>query len=147
MSTHLVGILICVAVCMAVNALNNVAGSYISHVGTKPGSLRGRRTLSMALSAIPLAAVAVACVLLASKNARKTPQPEGPVETAEHPQTIPITQREREVISLMATGLANKEIADRLCISSLTVKNHVYNIYQKTGVKSRVQMLRYFMSA
>ncbi len=53
-----------------------------------------------------------------------------------------ITPREAEVIVLISTGKSNKEIADLMCVSFATARTHVYNIFQKTGVKSRVELLR-----
>lgn len=50
-----------------------------------------------------------------------------------------LTKREYEVISLIAEGLNNKEIAERLFISEKTVKNHVSNIFRKIGVSDRLQ--------
>jgi DNA-binding CsgD family transcriptional regulator len=55
-----------------------------------------------------------------------------------------LSGREREIVSLLNRGLSNKEIAYSLKITSITVKNHVYNIYQKTGVRSRVELLNLF---
>ncbi len=52
-----------------------------------------------------------------------------------------LTEREWEIVGLLGRGLANKQIADKLFISPATVKNHIYNIYQKTGVKSRVELI------
>jgi DNA-binding NarL/FixJ family response regulator len=54
---------------------------------------------------------------------------------------LELTEREWEIVEHLGRGLANKEIADKLCISPATVKNHIYNIYQKTGVKSRVELI------
>lgn len=50
-----------------------------------------------------------------------------------------LTKREYEVISLIADGLNNKEIAQKLFISEQTVKNHVSNIFKKIEVGDRVQ--------
>lgn len=50
-----------------------------------------------------------------------------------------ITTREQAVLQLLCEGLANREIALRLCVSSGTVKTHLTNIYGKLGVRSRVQ--------
>jgi DNA-binding NarL/FixJ family response regulator len=50
-----------------------------------------------------------------------------------------LTQREKEVLQLIAEGKGNKEIADLLYISTETVKSHVKNIFKKFGVKNRVQ--------
>lgn len=51
----------------------------------------------------------------------------------------PLSQREREVLALMADGLSNGKIAQRLDVSLSTVKAHSYNIYSKLGVHSRMQ--------
>jgi two-component system, NarL family, nitrate/nitrite response regulator NarL len=52
-------------------------------------------------------------------------------------ETTGLTSREREVVKLIAEGLANKEIAARLCIEVATVKNHVHNILEKLQVSRR----------
>ena len=49
----------------------------------------------------------------------------------------PLTERELEILSLLADGLSNKEIAYRLGISSITVRNHAANLYGKLHVESR----------
>ena len=52
-----------------------------------------------------------------------------------------ISKREQEVAELILQGKSNKEIEKKLFISIHTVKNHVYNLYQKLGVKSRAQFI------
>jgi DNA-binding NarL/FixJ family response regulator len=54
-----------------------------------------------------------------------------------------LTSRERQIGKLAATGLRNREIADRLGISAGTVKVHLHNVYRKLGVRGRVQLATY----
>lgn len=63
------------------------------------------------------------------------------VRAPESPETL--TQREVEVLRLMAKGLSNKEIAHELGIGEKTVKTHVSNILGKLGVLSRTQAALY----
>jgi len=52
---------------------------------------------------------------------------------------LPLSPREREILSLLASGDSNKEIADRLNLAEGTVKNHVTNILTKLDVRDRTQ--------
>lgn len=52
-----------------------------------------------------------------------------------------LTDREREILTLLSEGFANKEIADRLFISVPTVRTHLYHIYEKLHVRSRAQAI------
>jgi NarL family two-component system response regulator LiaR len=59
------------------------------------------------------------------------------------PTPDPLTQRELEVLRLVAQGLDNQEIADRLVISEATVRTHVSNILSKLHLASRTQAALY----
>jgi len=54
-----------------------------------------------------------------------------------------LTPREAEVLALIAEGLTNTEIADRLVVSAATVKSHVNHIFAKAGVRDRAQAVVY----
>ena len=55
-------------------------------------------------------------------------------------QSVKMTNREREIVGLIAEGLANKEIAFKLNLSIYTVKSHVHNILEKMSLNTRVQI-------
>ena len=54
-----------------------------------------------------------------------------------------LTAREAEVLTLLASGLSNAEIARRLYLSNATVKTHINRIFAKTGARDRAQAVRY----
>ena len=60
-------------------------------------------------------------------------------KSADEPELVRLSQRETDVAQLIAEGLANKEIADRLGISTETVRGHLKNIYEKLHVRSRTE--------
>ncbi len=65
-----------------------------------------------------------------------------------HPATrnrerSPLSQREREIVSLVAQGYKNREMAEKMFISEQTVKNHLHNIFDKLGVSDRLELALY----
>lgn len=54
--------------------------------------------------------------------------------------SIQLTSREREIVTLISEGLGNKEIAERLHIATYTVKSHVHNILEKLALNTRLQI-------
>jgi DNA-binding NarL/FixJ family response regulator len=64
-------------------------------------------------------------------------------EPARVVEDVRMTRREREVIDLIAEGLSNKEIAQRLNIATHTVKSHVRNVMEKLALHTRLQIAAY----
>jgi DNA-binding NarL/FixJ family response regulator len=58
----------------------------------------------------------------------------------------PFTQREQEVVALVADGLSNKAIAARLGVSTRTVEGHINHIFTKLGVESRTELVRFVLT-
>jgi DNA-binding NarL/FixJ family response regulator len=59
------------------------------------------------------------------------------------PPPAGLTSREAEVLTLLAAGLSNTEIAQRLFLSNATVKTHINRIFAKTGARDRAQAVRF----
>jgi DNA-binding NarL/FixJ family response regulator len=58
-------------------------------------------------------------------------------------EAVRMTQREREVITLLSEGMSNKEIAHRIHISTYTVKSHIHNIMEKLALHTRLEIANY----
>jgi two-component system nitrate/nitrite response regulator NarL len=58
-------------------------------------------------------------------------------------ESVRMTKRERQVIELIADGYTNKEIAQKLHLSTYTVKSHVHNILEKLALSTRVQIAKH----
>jgi pimeloyl-ACP methyl ester carboxylesterase/DNA-binding CsgD family transcriptional regulator len=62
-------------------------------------------------------------------------------DAGEDPAFASLSPREREILALLAEGLANADVAERLAISDKTVRNHVSNVFDKLGVWTRAQAI------
>jgi len=65
----------------------------------------------------------------------------GPKAAGRHPDLARLTEREREVLALVAQGLSNEEVAVRLYLSPLTTKTHVSHIMSKLSARDRAQLV------
>ena len=71
------------------------------------------------------------------------PQPTAPQAATRERERSPLSQREREIVALVAQGFKNKEMAEKMFISEQTVKNHLHNIFDKLGVSDRLELALY----
>jgi DNA-binding NarL/FixJ family response regulator len=73
-------------------------------------------------------------------------EPPAPAQVQSAPrdrERSPLSQREREIVALVAQGFKNKEMAEKMFISEQTVKNHLHNIFDKLGVSDRLELALY----
>jgi DNA-binding NarL/FixJ family response regulator len=69
--------------------------------------------------------------------------PPPPMPAPRDRERSPLSQREREIVALVAQGFKNKEMAEKMFISEQTVKNHLHNIFDKLGVSDRLELALY----
>jgi len=85
----------------------------------------------------------VQAALVAAATAAAPAAPAPAAEAAAFPAPDGLTQREAEILALIAQGLTNPEIAARLFLSNHTVKTHISRIFAKTGSRDRVAAIGY----
>jgi DNA-binding NarL/FixJ family response regulator len=98
------------------------------------------RALHSAASGLSVMDPAVHDALLSAASAGSTPNAAAPTNT-EPPDGL--TRREFEMLTLIAAGATNTEIADRLVVSNHTVKSHINRIFAKTGSRDRAAAIGY----
>jgi DNA-binding NarL/FixJ family response regulator len=86
-----------------------------------------------------LRAVAAGEMLIAPQDLVRSLRSVGETSVGSEDLIAPLTDREEEVLRLLATGLSNRDIASLLFIAESTVKTHVEHIIGKLGVSDRVQ--------
>lgn len=69
-------------------------------------------------------------------NKRKAPR-------SSKSESFSLTSRELEILQYITEGMSNQDIADRLFLSPHTIKTHIYNLYKKIDVKSRLQAIQW----
>src|SRR5690242_345922 len=83
-----------------------------------------------------------AAVIRQFVSADEVPPPQQAAAPRERERS-PLSQREREIVALVAQGFKNKEMAEKMFISEQTVKNHLHNIFDKLGVSDRLELALY----
>lgn len=99
-----------------------------------------------ALLSLPLAYALTAVQFLLSASGKERAGAAGSEAMTELPRSLALraklTAREEEMARLILQGMENKEIAGELSLSENTVRNHIYNLYQKLGIQRRMDLLR-----
>src|SRR6185295_651464 len=111
------------------------AGGYVL-MGSTPEELVA--VIRAAQQGLATGSPRVIAAVLARIAALSRPDEQGPPA----PEIEPLTQREREILGLLAAGLGNKEVGRRLGITVQTVKNHVHRILEKLRVHRRRDAVR-----
>jgi DNA-binding NarL/FixJ family response regulator len=80
-------------------------------------------------------------------NEKPPPQPQMPSPAVPRErERSPLSLRECEIVSLVAQGFKNKEMAEKMLITEQTVKNHLHNIFDKLGVSDRLELALHFIA-
>jgi DNA-binding CsgD family transcriptional regulator len=125
-----------------------------TRIGARPYVARGRIGLARALAATGEHQRAVALARAGAAEARRLDMP-GLLRDADTfladaaakaRAEDPLSQREHEVVELVAQALTNREVARRLVLSERTVEAHVRSILAKTGHTSRAELIRWFLT-
>lgn len=57
-----------------------------------------------------------------------------------------LSKREEEIALLVATGLSNREVAERLSLNQRTAENHLFRVYEKLGISTRIELVLHILS-
>lgn len=123
-------------------ALPSLAQIVLEYVPGAPAALRGQPFVQLVFFFATVGLI-IAYVMRSPEQAAATGGMDLPVQFV---LRYGITPRECDIIAMMEKGHNNRQLAERLFISTRTVKNHVYHIYQKTGAANKVQLINLMRS-
>jgi DNA-binding NarL/FixJ family response regulator len=121
-------------------ALHAGARSYLTKDADRT---RIAQALQAAVGGLTVVDPSVHATLLAAATAARGPGPAAAASAATVPSPDGLTERELEILSLIARGLTNPEIAAQLFLSNHTVKTHIGRIFAKTGSRDRAAAIGY----
>jgi DNA-binding NarL/FixJ family response regulator len=107
--------------------------------------LTGAVNLAIGVRPVLAAGAAIAVLAVRLVAGLAWPRPAPPVVPTSHDQRSMLSRRELEVASLVADGLSNREIGDKLFITERTVDNHVQHIFNKLNFNSRAQIAAWYV--
>jgi len=93
------------------------------------------------LTTQPPEVLLVTCQYLTSGPRREQMMPTQPNNQQNAPWLSGLTKQEQTIVDLVGQGLSNKEIADQLCISPITVRHHLTSIFDKSGATNRQKLI------
>jgi DNA-binding NarL/FixJ family response regulator len=117
---------------------STVATSAVLRIGARAGRTHIAQALQAAARGLTVFDPRVHATLLAATAAPAKPEPARPAPTPDG-----LTQREVEILGLIARGLTNSEIAAKLFLSNHTIKTHINRIFAKTGSRDRAAAIGY----
>jgi DNA-binding NarL/FixJ family response regulator len=133
------------AIVLLVNTPESLRGvlrtQALGYVLTSDGKREFESALSYAAEGIPYYSEKIADELTRMSSLHRD-LPRGEPET----EGTPLTKREWEIISLVASGYSSWEIGDQLCISPMTVNTHRRNLMRKLGVKNALGLVKYALT-
>jgi len=121
-------------------ALHAGARSYLTKDANR---IRIAQALHAAVGGLTVVDPSVHATLLAAATAASRREPAPAASAATAPPPAGLTERELEILSLIARGLTNPEIAAQLFLSNHTVKTHIGRIFAKTGSRDRAAAIGY----
>jgi DNA-binding NarL/FixJ family response regulator len=121
-------------------ALHAGARSYLTKDANR---IRIAQALHAAVGGLTVVDPSVQATLLAAATAASRREPAPAASAATAPPPAGLTERELEILSLIARGLTNPEIAAQLFLSNHTVKTHIGRIFAKTGSRDRAAAIGY----
>ena len=124
------------------HALQAGARSYLTKDADRTDIARALHAAAGGLAVLG-AQVQAALLAAASPAMGAAATPSGPEPAAVAPPPDGLTQREAEILGLIARGLTNPEIAARLFLSNHTIKTHISRIFAKTGSRDRAAAIGY----
>jgi DNA-binding NarL/FixJ family response regulator len=125
-------------------ALRAGARSYLTKDADRADIASALHAAAGGLSVLDARVQAALVAAATSATSAAPPAPSGTVEVPSLPAPPDgLTQREAEILTLIAQGLTNPEIAARLFLSNHTVKTHISRIFAKTGSRDRVAAIGY----